>query len=96
MKRNSRRPRSYQGYQGNRRRRGSPLPLLLVLVLLAGAGYLVYRHFSAPAPEPSGLSLPDALSARPNPPDPLFPRRTRSRGRSRDRRNLGPGLWRSI
>ena len=61
MKRNSRRPRSYQGYQGNRRRRGSPLPLLLVLVLLAGAGYLVYRHFSAPAPEPSrpAVSSPD-------------------------------------
>ena len=39
-----------------------------------------------------------AISPRPrrNPPDPLFPRRTRSRGRSRDRRNLGPGLWRSI
>ena len=46
MKRTSRRTKSiYQGYQGNRRRRGKPLAAILVLVLLAGAGLLLYRHF---------------------------------------------------
>ena len=54
MKRNPRRQSIYRGYQGNRRRRrGNPLPLILILVLLAGAGYLAYRHFHNPAPEPA-------------------------------------------
>jgi len=55
MKRNSRRKSVYRGYQGSRRRRrAGPLPLILALVLLAGAGYLAYRHFHTPAPEPAG------------------------------------------
>ncbi|MDE7260699.1 MAG: M15 family metallopeptidase [Oscillospiraceae bacterium] len=70
MKRNPRRRSAYQGYQGRRRRRANPVPILLVLVLLAGAGYLAYRHFHAPAERPADqppASAPDGAEPAESP-----------------------------
>lgn len=58
MKRRARPKNYYRGYQGNRRRRVNPLLPILILVLAAGAGFLLYRHFHAPAQEPAGPADP--------------------------------------
>ena len=88
MKRYPRRKPAYQGYQGRRRKTGSPFPLILALILLAGAGVFLYRYFQTPAekvPDPP----PASAAAAPEEPQDLTEHMTTPSGISCTRTDLG-------
>ena len=94
MKRYPRRKPAYQGYQGRRRKTGSPFPLILALILLAGAGIFLYRYFQTPeekVPDPPPAAAapeePQGLTEHMTTP-PAFP----VRGRTWGRRPCIPGI----